>query len=345
MGLCPVLPLNFWCLNWRENQGKNSWCWLGLLKYFHTLISQINYSRGIEEVWKDLNHHYHFFSVSSGSDGTITFLAGWVFKALFFSLNSKTQTKMLPDRRIFPIRAREQERIQTSSWQVDNELNLSSLVVFFSEIRGPIADQPNHMAASHCGKTHKDTAEWVTCFGHCRKAAGTQIATGYSQGTQVINLIWSPDAGSTGEMFTNDTLALSSDALLTMLHYIISQTPPGSADLTNGSKRSHVPSSNCIKNLCDLQDNITFNSFSLSLCSLIGSYCIDHNRHMPLNHHRNHHRQLDVCRQDKMNGHADVFRRQVYWSERHRGTSTSAINITFSKRWIDEDTWALMHWL
>lgn len=49
-----------------------------------------------------------------------------------------------------------------------------------------------------------------------RKAAGTQIASGYNQGTQVIDLIWSPDAGTTGEVFTSDTPAFSRDAALTM---------------------------------------------------------------------------------------------------------------------------------
>lgn len=68
------------------------------------------------------------------------------------------------------------------------------------------------MAARHCSWACGNTAERVACFGHGRKAAGTQIATGYNQGMQVINLIWSPDAGSTGEIFTSDTSAFGCDA-------------------------------------------------------------------------------------------------------------------------------------
>lgn len=45
---------------------------LGLLSYFHALISQINYSPGIGRDWKDLNYRCLFLI----SSGTITFLAG-----------------------------------------------------------------------------------------------------------------------------------------------------------------------------------------------------------------------------------------------------------------------------
>lgn len=71
------------------------------------------------------------------------------------------------------------------------------------------------MAAKHhcwaCGDIAKTC---LLALDMVERPAGTQIATGYNKGTQVINLIWSPDAGSTGETFTSDASASSSDAAL-----------------------------------------------------------------------------------------------------------------------------------
>lgn len=68
---------------------------LGLLSYFHALVSQLHYSSGIWRVWKHLNYHYLFFNLFSETRHDN--LPNWVlfgdFKSLIFQFQHENRQK------------------------------------------------------------------------------------------------------------------------------------------------------------------------------------------------------------------------------------------------------------